>query len=98
MTFLDALELIFTSFGSVIDAIDVPLFTLGSVDISLWNLLLGGLICFIIFSFFLRSRGGSGWEAAGNMIDYDNAKSRAESRRLKAEARARYRAEARYKR
>ena len=75
INFLDVLELIFSNFSSVVSALDSDsLFSLGSVDITLWNLILGGLICFIIFGFFLRTRGGSAWGTASNLLNYENKK------------------------
>lgn len=59
--------------SEVVSALDSDtLFSLGNVNITLWNLILGGLICFIIFGFFLRNRGGSAWGAASNILNYEN--------------------------
>lgn len=75
INFLDVLDFIFSNLSSVVSALDSDtLFSLGNVNITLWNLILGGLICFIIFGFFLRNRGGSAWSAASNMLSYENKK------------------------
>lgn len=75
INFIDVLDFIFSNLSDVVSAIDSDtLFSLGSVNITLWNLILGGLICFIIFGFFLRNRGGSAWGAASNMLSYENKK------------------------
>ena len=65
--FLDILELIFDNFEGVVRAFDVPLFTVGTVDISFWELLLGIFTVSIIFGFFLVPRPGSVLSAAGNL-------------------------------
>lgn len=65
--FLDILELVFDSFASVISSLDVELFTLGSVSITFWNLLLGLLTVGVIFGFFLVPRSGSGLGTLGNI-------------------------------
>ena len=81
INFLDVLDFIFSNFSDVVSAIDSDtLFSLGNVNITLWNLILGGLICFIIFGFFLRNRGGSAWGAASNLLSYDNKKEQARVR------------------
>ena len=73
INFLDVLELIFSNLSAVVSALDSDtLFSLGNVNITLWNLILGGLICFIIFGFFLRNRGGSAWGTASNISNYVN--------------------------
>ena len=75
INFLDVLDFIFSNLSEVVSALDSDtLFSLGNVNITLWNLILGGLICFIIFGFFLRNRGGSAWGAASNMLSYENKK------------------------
>lgn len=81
INFLDVLDFIFSNFSAVVSALDSDtLFSLGNVNITLWNLILGGLICFIIFGFFLRNRGGSAWGAASNMFSYENKKEQARVR------------------
>lgn len=81
INFLDVLDFIFSNLSAVVSALDSDtLFSLGSVNITLWNLILGGLICFIIFGFFLRNRGGSAWGAASNMLSYENKKEQARLR------------------
>ena len=81
INFLDVLDFIFSNLSSVVSALDSDtLFSLGNVSITLWNLILGGLICFIIFGFFLRNRGGSAWGAASNMLSYENKKEQARVR------------------
>ena len=75
INFLDVLDFIFSNLSTVVSALDSDtLFSLGNVNITFWNLILGGLICFIIFGFFLRNRGGSAWSAASNMLTYENKK------------------------
>lgn len=81
INFLDVLDFIFSNLSDVVSAIDSDtLFSLGNVNITLWNLILGGLICFIIFGFFLRTRGGSAWDTASNMLTYENKKEEARAR------------------
>lgn len=81
INFLTVLDFIFSNLSDVVSAIDSDtLFSLGNVSITLWNLILGGLICFIIFGFFLRTRGGSAWDTAANMVSYDNKKEQARAR------------------
>ena len=81
INFLDVLDFIFSNLSDVVSALDSDtLFSLGNVNITLWNLILGGLICFIIFGFFLRNRGGSAWGAAFNLVSYDNKKEQVRSR------------------
>ena len=88
INFLDVLDFIFSNLSAVVSALDSDtLFSLGNVNITLWNLILGGLICFIIFGFFLRNRGGSAWGAASNISSYENKKEQAlvrEERRRKS--------------
>ena len=75
INFLNVLEFIFSNLSAVVSALDSDtLFSLGNVNITLWNLILGGLICFIIFGFFLRNRGGSAWDTASNILNYENKK------------------------
>lgn len=81
INFLDVLDFIFSNLSQVVSALDSDtLFSLGNVNITLWNLILGGLICFIIFGFFLRNRGGSAWGAVSNISSYENKKELARSR------------------
>jgi len=72
--FLDCLEMIFSALESVVNALDVDIFTVGTVGISLWELILGLLVLGIIFGFFLAPRSGSGIQAISN----ENKKSNAE--------------------
>ena len=89
INFLDILDFIFANLSAVVSALDSDtLFSLGSVNITLWNLILGGLICFIIFGFFLRNRGGNVWGTASNIISYENKK---EQSRVRDENRSRSR-------
>lgn len=81
ISFLDVLEFIFSNLSQVVSALDSNiLFSLGNVNITLWNLILGGLICFIIFGFFLRNRGGSAWGAASNLLSFENKREQSRSR------------------
>lgn len=87
INFLNVLEFIFSNLSEVVSALDSDtLFSLGSVNITFWNLILGGLICFIIFGFFLRNRGGSAWDTASNILNYENKKEQA---RIRQENRSR---------
>ena len=89
INFIDVLDFIFSNLSDVVSALDSDtLFSLGNVNITLWNLILGGLICFIIFGFFLRNRGGSAWDTASNMLNYENKKEQA---RVREERRSRSR-------
>lgn len=88
VNFLDVLDFIFSNLSDVVSAIDSDtLFSLGTVNITLWNLILGGLICFIIFGFFLRTRGGSAWDTASNILSYENKKEEARFRSEQARVR-----------
>lgn len=71
--FLDILEMIFSGVGSVISALDVGLFTVGTVSITFWELILGLLVMGIIFGFFLAPRYGSGLAGIGNINVHRNA-------------------------
>ncbi len=64
--FLDCLEMIFDSLESVVKALDVDIFTVGTVGVSFWELILGLLVLGIIFGFFLAPRSGSGIQAISN--------------------------------
>ena len=87
INFLNVLEFIFSNLSEVVSALDTDtLFSLGNVNITLWHLLLGGLICFIIFGFFLRNRGGSAWGTASNILSYENKK---EQSRVRQDSRSR---------
>lgn len=58
--FLDILSWLYDCLDRIIEALDKDtLFTVGTVPISLWELMLGFFTVGIIFSFFLKSRGGS---------------------------------------
>ena len=72
--FLDCLEMIFSSLESVVSALDVDLFTVGTVGISLWELILGLLVLGIIFGFFLAPRSGSGLAGIGNLNRAEKAR------------------------
>ncbi len=72
--FLDILEMIFDGISAVVSAYDVDLFSVGSINISFWELILGLLIMGIIFSFFLAPRFGSGLQGIGNLVDYNSDK------------------------
>lgn len=71
--FLDIFDMLLDVISSVISAIDVDLFYLGSVGISLWELLLGGFTVALIFGFFLRPRMGSGLGTVGNLLRNSSA-------------------------
>ena len=72
--FLDILELVFDSFEGVINALKVDLFTVGTVGINFWELVLGFLTIAVIFGFFLAPRAGSGIQVISN----ENKKANAE--------------------
>ena len=78
--FLDVLNLIYSSLERVIEALDVPLFEVGLVSISFWELLLGMFTVTIIFGFFLRERMGSGLGTIKNVNDFENAQNNREFR------------------
>ena len=71
--FLDCLEMIFDSLESVVNALDVDIFTVGTVGVSFWELILGLLVLGIIFGFFLAPRYGSGLAGIGNMNEFKNS-------------------------
>lgn len=71
--FLDCLEMIFDSLESVVKALDVDIFTVGTVGVSFWELILGLLVLGIIFGFFLAPRSGSGIQAISNENKKSNA-------------------------
>ncbi len=71
--FLDCLELIFSSLEAVVKALDVDIFTVGTVGVSFWELILGLLVLGIIFGFFLAPRYGSGLAGIGNINEHQNA-------------------------
>lgn len=68
--FLDCLELIFSSLEDVVNALDVDIFTVGTVGVSFWELILGLLVLGIIFGFFLAPRMGSGLVGVGNLATF----------------------------
>lgn len=82
--FLDVLEMIFVNFEGVIDALEVELFSIGSVGITFWQLLLGLLTVSILFGFFLRPRSGSVLGSVGNFNE--EAKARADRSKAVAES------------
>ena len=65
--FLDCLEMIFVSLESVVKSLDVDIFTVGTVGVSFWELILGLLVLGIIFGFFLAPRYGSGIQGIGRL-------------------------------
>lgn len=67
--FLDVLEMIFVNFEGVINALDVTLFSIGSLSVTFWQLLLGFLTVSLLFGFFLTPRSGSVLDAAGVFKD-----------------------------
>lgn len=71
--FLEILDLIYESLKEVINALDVPLFYIGDVDITFWEIVLGFFIVNIIFGFFLRERMGSGLGAIKIHNDFENS-------------------------
>lgn len=71
--FLDCLEIIFSSLEDVISALDVDIFTVGTVGISFWELILGLLTIGIIFGFFLTPRAGSVIQSISNENKISNA-------------------------
>lgn len=71
--FLDCLEMIFSSLESVVKALDVDIFTVGTIGVSFWELILGLLVIGIIFGFFLTPRAGSGIQAISNENKKTNA-------------------------
>lgn len=72
--FLDCLDLIFSSLESVVKALDFDIFSVATVGVSLWELILGLLTIGIIFGFFLAPRMGSGLGGIGNLKSYQNQK------------------------
>lgn len=66
--FFEALELIFNGISSVVSALDVRLFSVGAVDITFWEVILGIFVVGLIFSFFLAPRMGSGLQGILNKI------------------------------
>lgn len=81
----DALELIYESFKSVIDAFDVPILNYGISEFTFWEIVLGIFTVSLVFGFFLRTRGGSVFGAVENYNKYQNHK-RAESERRERES------------
>lgn len=72
--FLEVLELLYDCLDRIISALDGPsLFTVGTVSISLWELVLGFFTVSIIFSFFLRPREGSVLGSVSNNNRRNNA-------------------------
>ena len=80
LTFTEILKLVFQGIREVISAIDVDIYSTGTIGVSFWELVLGMLTVSIIFGFFLKSRGGSVFGALGNLNEYENSK-RAEAER-----------------
>lgn len=78
--FLSVLDMIFSGVSSVVSAYDVHLFSVGSVSVSFWELLLGLFIIGLIFGFFLVPRSGSVLQSAGNINRAKEKKERAERR------------------
>lgn len=78
--FLDVLELIFSSMESVIDALKVDLFSIGSVGINFLEVIFGLFVTGIIFSFFLMPRSGSVLQGVGNLARSENRDAREKSR------------------
>lgn len=70
--FLEILDMIFDGVGSVVSALDVGLFTVGTVTITFWELILGLLVMGIIFGFFLAPRYGSVLQGIGNINVHRN--------------------------
>lgn len=79
--FLTILDMLFGVIESVIDALKVDLFTVGSVSISFWELLLGMFTVGLLFSFFLKSRPGSGVDVARKIDKYERAQERSSAGR-----------------
>lgn len=80
LTFTEILKLVFQGIREVISAIDIDIYSSGTVGVSLWELLLGFLTVAVIFGFFLKSRGGSVLGSVGNINEYEKSKQRAEDR------------------
>lgn len=78
--FLDCLEMIFSSLESVVKALDVDIFTVGTIGVSFWELILGLLTIGIIFGFFLTPRMGSGLGGISNLNSRKNEKNEATRR------------------
>lgn len=78
--FLECLEMIFDSLESVVKALDVDIFTVGTVGVSFWELILGLLTLGIIFGFFLAPRMGSGLGGIGNINEYQKSQREARQR------------------
>lgn len=88
LTFGEILKLIFQGIRDVISAIDVDIYSTGTVGISLWELLLGFLTVAIIFGFFLKSRAGSVFGALNNINEHEKAQQREADRVQAREYRA----------
>ncbi len=65
--FIEILNMISSGIRSVVNAIDIELFSVGSVSITLWEIILGLFVVGLIFSFFLAPRMGSGLQVIGNL-------------------------------
>lgn len=88
--FLELLDLIYESLKEVINALDVPLFYIGDVDITFWEIVLGFFTVNIIFGFFLRERMGSGLGAIKIHNDFENSQRQQRMRQADRENREAY--------
>ncbi len=88
--FLEILDLIYESLKEVINALDVPLFYIGDVDITFWEIVLGFFVVNIIFGFFLRERMGSGLGAIKIHNDFENSQRQQRMRQADRENREAY--------
>lgn len=76
LTFTEILKLVFQGIREVISAIDIDIYSSGTVGVSLWELLLGFLTVAVIFGFFLKSRSGSVLSSVSNLERYERGKSK----------------------
>lgn len=70
--FLEVLDMLFDSLETVVSSLNVHLFSVGTVSISFWQLILGLFITSVIFGFFLKERAGSGIEGIGSYLSADD--------------------------
>lgn len=85
--FLDILDMLFDSVENVISAFNVDLFSVGSISVSFWELILGLLTLSILFGFFLQPRYGSVLGSIGSLeANRSRAEARASAEQAKADA------------
>ena len=74
LTFTEILKLIFQGIREVISAIDVDIYSTGTLGVSFWELILGILTIGVIFGFFLKPRSGSVLGSVKNFNQYEKNK------------------------